>query len=78
MRQGRELARAPVGAGGDSTAFAMARNPATVVTFPAPATSNAAGRFPALRSPVCFMSRFMRPIMLGALSVRQHDEHDSY
>jgi hypothetical protein len=27
--------------------------------FPAPATSNATCGFPALRSPVCFMSRFM-------------------
>jgi hypothetical protein len=40
-----------------------------MVTFPAPATSNAAGRFPALRSPVRFMPRFMGPIMPGALSV---------
>src|SRR5262245_18028079 len=37
-------------------------------TFPAPATSNAACGFPALRSPVCFASRLMRPILLGRLS----------
>ena len=43
----RELARTPIGAGGDSTAFATARNPATMVTFPAPATSNAACGSPA-------------------------------
>ena len=30
-------------------------------TFPAPATSNAACGFPALRSPICFTSRFMGP-----------------
>ena len=33
-----------------------------------PATANAAFRFPALRSPICFMSRLMRPILLGRLS----------
>jgi hypothetical protein len=37
-------------------------------TFPAPATSNAACGFPALRSPVCFASRVMGPILLGHLS----------
>ena len=37
-------------------------------TFPAPATSNAACGFPALRSPVCFTSRVMGPIVLGQLS----------
>src|SRR3981081_2295033 len=37
-------------------------------TFPAPATSNAACGFPALRSPICFMSRLMGPILLGRLS----------
>lgn len=31
-----------LGSGGDSTAFAVARNPAAIVTFPAPASSNAA------------------------------------
>jgi hypothetical protein len=34
-------------------------------TFPAPATSNAACGFPALRSPVCFTSRVMGPIVQG-------------
>ena len=33
------------------------------------ARSNAACRFPALRSPVCFASRFMGPILPGRLSV---------
>src|SRR5215472_2069909 len=33
--------------------------------FPAPATSNAACGFPALRSPVCFTSRVMGLIVLG-------------
>jgi hypothetical protein len=37
-------------------------------TFPVPATSNAACGFPALRSPVCFTSRVMRPIVLEQLS----------
>src|SRR5215467_3012581 len=37
-------------------------------TFPVPATSNAACRFPALRSPVCFVPRFMGPILLRRLS----------
>jgi hypothetical protein len=32
--------------------------------FPAPASSNAACGFPALRSPVCFASRIMRPLSL--------------
>ena len=40
----------------------------TMATFPAPATSNAACGFPALRFPVRFMSRVMGPILLGALS----------
>ena len=35
-------------------------------TFSAPASSNAACGFPALRSPVCFASRLMRPIPAGA------------
>ena len=35
-------------------------NNQTVSWFPAPATSNAACGFPALRSPVCFESRFIR------------------
>src|SRR5215475_6086257 len=37
-------------------------------TFPAPATSNAACGFPALRSPVCFTSKVMGPIVLERLS----------
>jgi hypothetical protein len=41
------LARAPVGAGGLPTTFAVDLSPANIVTFPAPATSNAACRFPA-------------------------------
>src|SRR5215510_8849193 len=40
----------------------------TVATFPAPATSNAACGFPALRFPACFIPRVMGPILLGALS----------
>jgi hypothetical protein len=40
----------------------------TVATFPAPATSNAACGFPALRFPARFMPRVMGPIRLGALS----------
>ena len=34
----------------------------------APAASNVACGFPALRSPVCFLSRVMRPIVLVQLS----------
>src|SRR5215471_12772470 len=37
-------------------------------TFPVPATSNAACGFPSLRSPACFASRVMGPILLGRLS----------
>ena len=37
-------------------------------TFPAPASSNAACGFPALRSPVCFASRLMGPILPERLS----------
>ena len=37
-------------------------------TFPAPATSNAACGFPALRSPICFRSRLIGPILPGRLS----------
>jgi hypothetical protein len=40
----------------------------TLVTFPAPATSNGACGFPALRFPVDFTPRVMRPLRLGALS----------
>jgi len=41
---------------------------ATVATFPAPAPSNAACGFPALRFPARFTSRVMGPRLLGALS----------
>jgi hypothetical protein len=61
------------GSGGNSIAFAMDRRPATMVTFPVPATSNAACRFPALRFP-CFVPKVMRPIALGALSEPPNDE----
>jgi len=37
------------------------------ITFPTPSSSNAAGGFPALRSPACFMPRFMGPITLVPL-----------
>jgi hypothetical protein len=56
------------GSGGCSIAFAVARSPAAVVTFPAPATSNAAGDILALRSPACFLPRIMRPIRRTRLS----------
>jgi hypothetical protein len=58
-----------LGSGGTSTAFAMDRIPSTVVTFPVPAASNAACGFAALRSPACFMSGIMRPIVPGLLSI---------
>ena len=44
------------------TTFALVRSPAPIITFPAPASSNAACGFPALRFPACFTSRVMRPI----------------
>ena len=59
-----------LGSGGLPRTFALALSPAAIATFPAPATSNATGGFPALRSPARFMSRVMRPIMLGTLSSR--------
>ena len=40
-------------------------------TFPAPSTSHAACGFPALRAPICFLSRLMGPIMPGRLSARR-------
>jgi hypothetical protein len=40
----------------------------TVYPFPAPATSHPACGFPALGAPVCFMQRFMGPIVLERLS----------
>src|ERR1035441_4433540 len=69
----------PLGAGGNSIAFALDRSPAAIVTFPAPATSNAACGFPALRFPVCFVSGVMGPITLGALSAQidRSEEHTS-
>jgi hypothetical protein len=74
---GSEAGARTLGAGGDSIAFARDRSPATIVTFPAPATSNAACGFPALRFPVCFMPGIMGPIRLGALSAPIDDELDS-
>ena len=59
-----------------SIAFALDRSPAAIVMFPVPATSIAAGGFPALRFPVCFMSRVIGPITLGALSAQIDDEPD--
>jgi len=41
-----------VGSGGVSSAFALALSPAPMITFPAPATSNPACRFPAPGFPV--------------------------
>src|ERR1019366_7120218 len=43
-------------------------NSQTVSWFPAPATSNVACGFPALRSPVCFRSRFIRHLGQEQLS----------
>ena len=60
-----------LGSGGCSTAFAVARNPATIISFPAPATSNAACELLALRSPVCFAPWVMGPIQLRRLSAGQ-------
>ena len=57
-----------VGSGGCSIAFALGLSPAPVTTFPAPASSNAACGFPALRFPVAFLPGFMWPIDWGALS----------
>src|SRR5262249_59014875 len=57
--------------------FRSGCSPAAIVTFPVPATSNAACGFPALRFPACFTSRVMGPIMPGALSEQMHDELDS-
>ena len=49
------------------TTFALVRSPAPIITFPAPASSNAACGFPALRFPACFTSRVMRPIASGVV-----------
>ena len=61
----------PVGSGGSSGAFAPGLSPAPVGTFPAPASSNPACRFPALGFPVAFVSRVMRPFKPGALSANR-------
>ena len=61
----------PVGSGGSSGAFALGLSPAPVGTFPAPASSNPACRFPALGFPVAFVSRVMRPFKPGALSANR-------
>ena len=64
--------------GNPYVAFDVARAGALALpTFPAPATSNAACGFPALRFPVCFMPGVMRPITLGALSAQMNDEPDN-
>ncbi len=60
-----------LGAGGCSTAFAVALSPAAIITFPAPATSNVACGFPALRSPVCFGPWLMGPFRPSRLSAEQ-------
>jgi hypothetical protein len=49
----------------------------TVNPFPAPATSHPACGFAALGAPVCFVSRFMGPILLGRLSRWTIDEAGS-
>jgi hypothetical protein len=49
-------------------------------TFPAPASSNAACSFPALRSPVCFAPRLIGPILPGRvfrLSTQSFDEAEA-
>ena len=57
-----------LGSGGCSTAFAVALNPAAIVTFPAPATSNVACEFLALRSPARFLPRHIGPMRRRRLS----------
>ena len=61
-----------LGSGGCSAAFAVALNPAAMITFPAPAASNVACDFLALRSPVRFLPRLMGPIRPRRLSA-DHD-----
>ncbi|HZB99994.1 MAG TPA: hypothetical protein VE844_01075, partial [Gammaproteobacteria bacterium] len=46
----------------NSIPFSMGLSPAPVITFPAPATSNPACRFPALGFPADFTPRVMGPI----------------
>lgn len=58
-----------LGSGGLYVAFAAVLNPTPLVTFPAPASSNAACGFPALRLPDSFSSRFMGPIVPERLSL---------
>jgi len=57
-----------LGSGGCHSAFALALSPATIAALPAPATSNGAGGFPALRFPARFASRVMGPMQLETLS----------
>ncbi len=71
IRVGSRTGAPTLGSGGCSAAFAAALNPAAIVTFPAPATSNVACGFPALRSPVGFVPWVMRPIQLRRLSAGQ-------
>src|ERR1035438_3141882 len=61
-----------LGSGGCSTAFAVALHSGAIITFPAPATSNVACGFPALRSPVCFGLWLMGPIRPSRLSAEQN------
>jgi hypothetical protein len=68
IRVGSRTGAPTLGSGGCSTAFAVALSPAAIITFPAPATSNAAGDFLALRSPACFLPGLMRPIRRTRLS----------
>ncbi len=63
MHVGPRTGAPTVGSGGNSILFTMALSPTPMVTFPVPATSNAACRSPALRFPVDFTPRFMRPIV---------------
>src|SRR5450759_523704 len=60
-----------VGSGECSNAFAVALSPAAIITFPAPAASNVACEFLALRSPVCFGPWLMGPIRPSWLSAEQ-------
>src|ERR1035441_9573006 len=61
-----------LGSGGRSIPDRMALNPAAMITFPAPAASNVACDFLALRSPVRFVPRLMGPIRPRRLSA-DHD-----
>ena len=62
-----------LGSGGLSTTFAVGLSPAPIATFPAPASSNRACRFPAHGSPARFAPRVMRPIELETLSAVAHN-----